>query len=272
MDISDKSNAAEWEKRSKLWGSSIKSVLHKSLPDIFNEHFHNWHLRIISSTIEKKENLRILDVGCGWGRLTIPIKEMFPDAQLTGLDISENYVRLYKEKTGCEAFVATLEDMPPELGEFDYIICVTVLMYVDDANLKKAVDNLFKHLKVGGKLILIENNWSGVPFQTAFGLLKLFRNKSKKDIETGGRTFKMGEIGRLFFIDGEVKSVRRIPCTTINFLPLYIITRFFPKPVARFFLRAVTFFDNLFGGWMLPSIYIAKVIEQDLYPLHHPKI
>ena len=77
-------NVAEWEKRSKMFGSSPKGVLFKGLPDIFNEYIHNWQLnRILSEIDTKSKEINILDIGCGYGRISMPILEIFPQTKIT---------------------------------------------------------------------------------------------------------------------------------------------------------------------------------------------
>jgi hypothetical protein len=72
----------------------------------------------------------------------MPIVEKICGVDIRGVDISENYVRLYGENTNRLAFIGTIENLPVELGTFDYIICITVLMYLDHGNLGKAASNL----------------------------------------------------------------------------------------------------------------------------------
>ncbi len=163
------SNTIEWEKRSINYGASWKSVLFKGMPDLANEHFHSCHINFILECIKKNNDaIRILDIGCGYGRLSLPIIQNIPQAQIIGLDISANYVNLYKENTGRDAFVGTLESLPSEIGTFDYIIVVTVLMYLPKNNLKEVFSNLFSHLNKNGKIIIIEPTQSGIIFQTGF--------------------------------------------------------------------------------------------------------
>jgi SAM-dependent methyltransferase len=258
-------NRTEWELRSHLFGSSLRSVLFKGLPDVANEHLHDWHRRVILDFIQEKDRLKILDVGCGYGRLSIPIIEKFPDADITGVDIIENYVKLYKDNTHHPAFVGAVENLPPELGTFDYIICVTVLMYLDGWNLKKAILNLLFHLKPGGQLILIEPYFSGNLFQTGFGLLTFLINRTQKGIfNTRGRHFRKGEIENLFGkAGGRILSKRRLPVTSLFILPITLIGRLLPKPMARGIYKVISLFDALLGALRLPSLYVAYFITRD---------
>jgi hypothetical protein len=41
-----------------------------------NEHLHHWHEKLVLGWIKEKEDLRILDVGCKYGRLSADYQEI----------------------------------------------------------------------------------------------------------------------------------------------------------------------------------------------------
>jgi 2-polyprenyl-3-methyl-5-hydroxy-6-metoxy-1,4-benzoquinol methylase len=262
LDNFNERNRKEWELRSHLFGASLRGVLFKRLPDVANEHLHNWHKKVILDFIERKDRLKILDVGCGYGRLSIPIIEKFPGVDITGMDISKNYVSLYKDYTNHPAFVGAVEKFPIELGTFDYITCVTVLMYLDSRNLERAILNLLFHLKPDGKLILIEPHSSGNLFQTGCGLLTVLINRIQKGvINTRGRYFRKREIENLFGkAGGRILSERRLPITSLLILPIALIGKLLPEPAAKGIFKVISLFDALLGGLKLPSLYVAYII------------
>jgi SAM-dependent methyltransferase len=260
---SSKGNYHEWERRSKSFGSSLKSVLYKGMPDAVNEHLHNWHTKIILENIEKRAQRRILDAGCGYGRLSIQIIKKFPDSDIVGMDISENYVELYQKNTNLPAFVAAVENIPSEFDEFDCIICVTVLMYLEGESLVRAMENLLHRLKAGGKIILIENDQSGVPFQTGFGLVKLMKKRGDaRDIDTGGHIFKKNEIKALVAnAGGKIVSEFRLPVTTLCILPMWLVGYILPYKLTKFLFNKILLLEELLGKLKLPSIYVAYVVK-----------
>ncbi len=258
-------NRTAWETRSHLWGASLRSVLFKGLPEVVNEHLHHWHKKIVLDAIQKKEGLKILDAGCGYGRLSIPIIEKFPNLDITGIDISEKFVRLYKENTRHPAFVGTLDNIPSRLGTFDYILCITVLMYLKGDSLKKAISDLLFHLEPGGKLILIEPHQSGAFFLTGFGVLTFLRSRiGRNAIPTKGRPFRVNEIEYLFgHAGGRVLSEWRLPMTSLFILPLTLIGKCLPSRLAKGIYRTVSFLDALLGKFKLPSLHVAYLITRD---------
>jgi len=256
------SNAIEWEKRSINYGASWKSVLFKGMPDLANEHFHSCHINFILECIKNNnDDIRILDIGCGYGRLSLPIIQKLPQVQIIGLDISANYVNLYKQNTGRDAFVGTLESLPSEIGKFDYIIVVTVLMYLPKNDLKKVFSSLFSYLNKNGKIIIIEPAQSGIILQTGFGLAKLFHKNN--NINTGGTCFSSTEIPNL--VDeagGIVIQEQRIPATTFFFLLIYVIAKTLPQNLTYIIFRSISFLDGLLKRTKLPTLWEFYLIER----------
>jgi len=260
----DCANLAEWEKRSQIFGTDPKGVLFKGLPDIFNEHIHNWQLKGILAEIGiNTEEIRILDIGCGYGRISLPVLQTFPRAKITGIDISQNYVDLFRQNTGQDAFVSFVEDIGSDLGLFDYIVCVTVLMYTSDDNLENTFKNILNNLKKKGKLLLIEPSSSGTPFQTCFGLLSLLKiNNKSAATGTGGNSFKYTSLRNIIINSGaKILKEYRLPATTLFFLFIYVFTRILPVP-GRFLLHMISKMDEFLKFTKLPSMYVFYVIEK----------
>ncbi|HUN53850.1 MAG TPA: class I SAM-dependent methyltransferase [Smithella sp.] len=258
-------NMEEWEKRGILYGSSCKSVLFKNMPEAANRHFHFAHLNFIFDSIHPvKKDCRILDVGCGWGRITMPVAQKLPEAEIIGMDISPAYVSLYKKNTGKNAFVGSLEKIPEDIGLFDLIISVTVMMYVQRNQRPIVIKNLLEKLNSGGKLILIEPDISGINYQTGFGILNYLKNNaSSGNIHTGGRCFSSAELTNLIQASGGlIIKEERIPATTFFFLPMYILGKLLPEKIAAFFFRPLNLMDHLLKKYRLPTLWLFYLIQK----------
>jgi len=264
MQSSKFTNVAQWEKRSKIFGSSPKGVLFKSLPDVFNEYIHNWQLKnILSEIVSDSGEINIIDIGCGYGRISLPILEKFPETNITGIDISKNFVELFQKNTGENAFVGFAEDFSLQSDYYDYIICITVLMYIDKDKIEKTISNFLRHLKKGGKILLIEPLHSGIYFQTCFGLLNLLRKfKNTAALNTSGNSFQYHFLKSLIHKSGG-KIIReyRLPATTLFFLTIYIFTKFFTSG-GRVLFNLISRCDEYLKFTRLPSIYIFNVVEK----------
>ncbi|NTW77270.1 MAG: class I SAM-dependent methyltransferase [Syntrophaceae bacterium] len=257
-----KSDSFVWEKRSIGYGATLKSVLFQGMPDAANEHFHAAHLNFILECLkDHKTTMRILDIGCGYGRLSLPLVKKFPQAQISGMDISPNYVKLYRDITKRDAFIGAVDAIPPEVGTFDFIIVVTVLMYLPENKLINSISGLFAHLNPNGKIILIEPDESGIIFQTGCGLTKLLKKNSR--INTGGKCFSAGEINSVVNqAGGLVIREERIPATTFFFLLIYLVSKTLPRNWTNVFFHGLTLMDGLLRNKKLPTLWSFYLIEK----------
>lgn len=267
MQSSKFTNVAQWEKRNKIFRSSPKEVLFKSLPNVFNEYIHHWQLKkILSEIAPYSGEINIIDIGCGYGRISLMFSEKFPDANITGIDISKNYVELFQKKTGENAFVGFAEDFSLQSDYYDYIICITVLMYIDKDKIEKTISNFLCHLKKGGEILLIEPKHCSIYFQMCFGLLNLL-SKFKKiaALNTGGNSFQYHFLKSLIHKSGS-KIIRkyRLPVTTLFSLAIYIFAKIFTSG-RRVLFNLISRCDEYFKFTRLPSIYILKLSKNSDY-------
>ena len=99
-----------------------------------------------------KDEEKILDMGCGLGIMGVKIKEKYPLCDVWAFDFSSVvidylrvdplYIHFLDAKIG-------EEDVP---DDFDVVTCLDVIEHMDDATV--AFKDAFKHLKVGGRLIV----------------------------------------------------------------------------------------------------------------------
>lgn len=95
---------------------------------------------------------RILDVGCGIGRLTFPIAQRYPDAEVVGVDVSEGMLHWARERESQILFV--LGDglhVPP--GPFDVAYTVVVFQHNRREVCAALVASVARVLKPGGRFV-----------------------------------------------------------------------------------------------------------------------
>ncbi|MBW8002727.1 MAG: methyltransferase domain-containing protein [Planctomycetes bacterium] len=97
---------------------------------------------------------RVLDAGCGKGRYAAVIKQRYPQADVTALDISEEMLRYVPD--GINKVQGGILDMPFGDGQFDAVICIEALEHV--VNIENGVKELSRVLAGGGKLMIIDKN------------------------------------------------------------------------------------------------------------------
>lgn len=256
----------EWEIRSKEYGSTLKSVMFKNMPNVINKYFHNWHKNIILKQVTNKKNINVLDIGCGYGRLSIPILKKNKNAKIVGVDISSTYIKLFKKNTHQKGYVGTIENIPNNIKKNDLIICVTVLMYLKNKDeLLKTAKKMISLLKPNGKIILIENDYSGQIFLTFFGLIPLIQNKifSKNQSKTKGNYFNKNELENIFNkVNGKVVCKYKHPFSSINIILLVLLCKLFPRKISNKILYFFQKTDEILIHSNLPSIYIAYEIQK----------
>lgn len=120
---------------------------------------------VLEQDFDKKETLKILEVGCGMGYLTYAlIKEGF---RITGLDISQEAIN---EAISCfgQYYVCAdvFEFAKNHNEEFDLIIFTQVFEHIEDPI--KWMVTLLMMLKIDGKIILTTENKSIYPPKTVW--------------------------------------------------------------------------------------------------------
>ena len=115
----------------------------------------SWGKKVLAR-VSLRGNERVLDAGCGSGRLTRDLLETLPEGQVVALDVSQNMLeaaRAYLETdfAGQVEFVCCdLLDLPFE-NEFDGIFSTASFHWVLDHD--RLFRNLYRALRSGGWLV-----------------------------------------------------------------------------------------------------------------------
>jgi ubiquinone/menaquinone biosynthesis C-methylase UbiE len=111
--------------------------------------------------LDLKPGMKVLDVGCGPGRLSIPAAhKVGKRGEVVAMDIQEGMIQRCREKAKAENLTnitflqAGIGENKLESATFDRALLVTVLGEIP--NQKAAVEEIFKTLKPGGILSVTE--------------------------------------------------------------------------------------------------------------------
>lgn len=126
--------------------------------DLYNDLFkledkHWWHIskrRIVTSFIRKyakRNDLKILDIGCGTGKNLDQFREF---GQTYGLDSSPDALTFCKKRGLKNLMLGKAEKTPYKNDSFDIITILDVLEHTDDIKTIKEINRI---LKTGGILI-----------------------------------------------------------------------------------------------------------------------
>jgi ubiquinone/menaquinone biosynthesis C-methylase UbiE len=115
----------------------------------------------IVERLEVRPGMAVLDLGCGPGRLTIPIaREVGPDGEVVAMDIQSGMLQRAQEKARA-ANLTNIQFLQAGAGEgklgrnrFDRSLLVTVLGEIPDR--ERALREIFDALKLGGLLSVTE--------------------------------------------------------------------------------------------------------------------
>ncbi|MBP5534319.1 MAG: methyltransferase [Alphaproteobacteria bacterium] len=99
-----------------------------------------------------RDDLRVLDVGCGTGMGAQPLREYTRFGELVGVDISSNLLEIAKSKNIYSKTILSdaLADIASEMYPYDILIASETLSYFKD--LKQAFEILNQKLTIGGML------------------------------------------------------------------------------------------------------------------------
>lgn len=98
---------------------------------------------------------KILDFGCGWGRVTRWLRASFPAADVYGCDIDAAGINFVADVIGARTFPASTDiDAIPLQNGYDLIFVGSVVTHLDEANSARLMGRLFEALAPGGVLVV----------------------------------------------------------------------------------------------------------------------
>ena len=106
--------------------------------------------------VKKEQFHSLLDVGCGTGNTITLLNDQFPNKKYTGMDLSENMIKVAKKKNISNALFMTgdAENMPFKDNEFDVIVCKESFHHYP--NVEKFFKECYRILKKRGRLIIMD--------------------------------------------------------------------------------------------------------------------
>ena len=123
-----------------------------------------------------QRKLRLLDIGCGTGRFLDSVKQVWPRLQITGLDMSDAYIRHAKrhlKRSQTSFIVGKAEEIPLPDNSQDAVTSIFLFHELPPKIRRIALRECARVLKPGGRLVLLDSLQQGDQ-RDYEGLLELF--------------------------------------------------------------------------------------------------
>lgn len=135
--------------------SSRINYYEENLDINYSDHTHKRRLRVMKFYSQKVHG-KVLDLGCGAGKITSLFR-----GEVIGCDISENALKIARENSPGHIFIkANAQRLPFSDSYFDFIIATDIFEHIPNA--QQAINESYRVLKRGGKLITIIPNGQGI--------------------------------------------------------------------------------------------------------------
>ncbi len=99
---------------------------------------------------------RIIDIGCGYGVPATWLLEIYPEAQVFGLEPDEERVLIANRAIGerGQVQVGLAPDLPEVDGPVDYVMMLDMLHLISDEELQLVLRRIYDKLETGGTLLI----------------------------------------------------------------------------------------------------------------------
>lgn len=114
-------------------------------------------IEIIEKELNLKDPTNLVDYGAGTGFFTAEIAELYPKARIFALDIESQMVDYINENIDTtNIFPLEIEDNQMPFTENDIDAVWSIAVYHEMKNPEKWLRNVYRTLKPGGKLLIID--------------------------------------------------------------------------------------------------------------------
>ncbi|MGZ5005962.1 MAG: class I SAM-dependent methyltransferase, partial [Chthoniobacterales bacterium] len=112
------------------------------------------HTRVLEALASSPGEFKLLDAGCGSGGMLARLRRKFPNANLTGFDVSDHALGLTNDRTlNVKLVQGSANQLPFEANQFDVVLSLDVICH-RSVNDLTAVREMNRVLRPAGRLIL----------------------------------------------------------------------------------------------------------------------
>jgi len=120
-----------------------------------HEYLDSFEGDVVFKMLGKLKGLKVLDIGCGAGRLTKFLKNEGGEVYVT--DVSEEMLKIVEKKVpGVKTFKAAMDKLPFEDNSFDIVTAAFVIVHLN--TLEKSFEEAYRVLRPGGFFVVTNVN------------------------------------------------------------------------------------------------------------------
>jgi ubiquinone/menaquinone biosynthesis C-methylase UbiE len=117
--------------------------------------------KVLIRQAEISTGQKVLDLGCGTATLTIMVKEVHPDAEVTGLDVDPKVLKLGQTKAMKAGVPITLDHglsyaLPYSGGAFDRVLSSLMFHHLKSQDKQQTLEEAYRILKQDGWLCIVD--------------------------------------------------------------------------------------------------------------------
>jgi ubiquinone/menaquinone biosynthesis C-methylase UbiE len=161
--VYDETKAEEYWTKRVSDVDQLAAVLSRGLPAYVNQAYSRWETATVLGSLTSWEGSRVLDLGCGVGRMTVPL--VAAGAKVTAFDNSQKMLDLCAENLeraglGGRANLqkGSARELPFEAGSTDVICCLGVLEHLPADVRQVALEEMTRVTAADGLILLVVNN------------------------------------------------------------------------------------------------------------------
>ncbi|NYB51605.1 MAG: class I SAM-dependent methyltransferase [Methanobacteriaceae archaeon] len=146
---------------------------------------------VLSLPFHKRENFKVLDLGCGTGNISREVKEAFPHTHITCVDLAENMIRMAESKLAAysdiEFIISDFRDLDFR-EEYDAVVSSLALHHLQREEQKSFYHRIYEFLRKGGVFYNADIIQGSTPHLNQTYLNKwidfMLQNHTKEEIES----------------------------------------------------------------------------------------